>query len=130
MPALRPARNLLPRWRTTMLPAMTCSPPNFFRPSRLDSESRPLRVLPPAFLCAMALLGDAGDLHFGEVLPVTLLLVIVLAAAVLDDADLVAAAMRHDLGCDLAALDQRAADGVLVAIGDEQHLVERDLCAD
>src|SRR5690606_17694623 len=36
-----------------MLPATTCSPPNFFRPRRLDSESRPLRDEPPAFLCAI-----------------------------------------------------------------------------
>jgi hypothetical protein len=27
--------------------------PNFFTPRRLDSESRPLRDEPPAFLCAM-----------------------------------------------------------------------------
>src|ERR1043166_8715152 len=105
-----------------MLPAMTCSPPNFFSPSRLLCESRPLRVEPPAFLCAIAVLlgaGDVGDLHFREVLPMALLLVIVLAAAVLDDADLVAAAVRDDLGGDRATLHQRRADGLLVAVGDE-----------
>jgi hypothetical protein len=32
---------------------MTSSPPYFFTPSRLPAESRPLRELPPAFLCAM-----------------------------------------------------------------------------
>src|ERR1041385_993454 len=133
MPALTPALNLLPRWRTMMLPAITGSPPNFFSPSRFDSESRPLRVEPPAFLCAMVLLPllrDPGDLHFREVLPVTLLLVIVLAAAMLDDADLVAAAVRHDLGGDLAALDQRRAHGLLVAVGDQQHFLEGDGRAD
>jgi hypothetical protein len=31
----------------------TLSPPNFFTPRRLLCDSRPLRVLPPAFLCAM-----------------------------------------------------------------------------
>src|SRR5919199_1876885 len=36
-----------------MLPASTCSPPNFFTPRRLLSESRPFRDEPPAFLCAM-----------------------------------------------------------------------------
>src|ERR1051326_5218588 len=106
-----------------MLPAMTCSPPNFFSPSRFDSESRPLRVEPPAFLCAMAvssLLRDRRDLHFREVLPVTLLLVIVLAAAMLDDADLVAAAVGHDFRADLASLDRRRADRELVAFADQQ----------
>src|SRR6476469_2407343 len=37
-----------------MLPARTCSPPNFFTPRRLLSLSRPLRDEPPAFLCAMS----------------------------------------------------------------------------
>src|SRR5436190_3802467 len=37
-----------------MLPARTCSPPNFFTPRRFDSESRPLRDEPPAFLCAIS----------------------------------------------------------------------------
>jgi hypothetical protein len=35
---------------------ITASPPNFFTPRRLEFESRPLRVEPPAFLCAMGLL--------------------------------------------------------------------------
>src|ERR671911_28679 len=39
-----------------MLPGTTASPPNFFTPRRLDSESRPLRDEPPAFLCAISLL--------------------------------------------------------------------------
>src|SRR5690606_35094115 len=39
-----------------MLPASTASPPNFFTPRRLDSESRPLREEPPAFLCAIGVL--------------------------------------------------------------------------
>ena len=38
--------NLLPRWRTMMLPAVTTSPPNSFTPSRLLTLSRPLRTLP------------------------------------------------------------------------------------
>src|SRR5262249_15892139 len=71
-----------------------------------------------------------GDLHFREVLPVTLLLVIVLAAAVLDDADLVAAAVGHDFAADLAALDGRRANGELVAVADQEDFLERDLRAD
>src|SRR5690606_8836769 len=48
-----------------MFPARTASPPNFFTPRRLDSESRPLRDEPPAFLCAMILLLCA----FGAYIP-------------------------------------------------------------
>src|ERR1051325_995599 len=36
-----------------MLPPSTFSPPNFFTPSILGFESRPLREEPPAFLWAM-----------------------------------------------------------------------------
>src|SRR5690606_17102313 len=56
MPTFAPGCHFVPRWRTIMLPATTRSPPNFFTPRRLDSESRPLRDDPPAFLCAIRLL--------------------------------------------------------------------------
>lgn len=48
-----PARNLDPFCRIRISPAFTSAPPNRFTPSRLAFESLPLRVLPPAFLCAM-----------------------------------------------------------------------------
>src|SRR5438876_8937030 len=54
VPTFRPGLNFVPRWRTRMLPAVTNSPPNAFTPSRLLTLSRPLRVLPCPFLCAMA----------------------------------------------------------------------------
>src|SRR5262245_46086587 len=47
-----------------MLPASTFSPPNFFTPRRLDSESRPLRDEPPAFLCAIGVLLGAQSYSF------------------------------------------------------------------
>src|SRR5690606_1135991 len=50
---LAPGCHFVPRCRKMILPARTDSPPNFFTPRRLDSESRPLRDEPPAFLCAM-----------------------------------------------------------------------------
>src|ERR1700688_331441 len=53
MPTLAPGWNLVPRWRTRMLPGMTISPPNFLTPSRRPAVSRPLRELPPAFLWAI-----------------------------------------------------------------------------
>jgi hypothetical protein len=33
VPTFLPAMNLLPRWRTMMLPAVTASPPTFSRPA-------------------------------------------------------------------------------------------------
>jgi hypothetical protein len=36
-------------------PAVIASPPYALTPSRFECESRPLRELPPAFLCAICL---------------------------------------------------------------------------
>src|SRR5262249_56531460 len=54
MPTLLPGWKVVPRWRTMMLPAGTSWPPKRFTPRRWPGESRPLRELPPAFLCAIA----------------------------------------------------------------------------
>src|SRR5260370_39984191 len=87
-----------------MLPASTLSPPNFLTPNRFECESRPLRVLPPAFLCAIyftpveTLSDDRRDLHVGIRLPMSLLTLVVLAPAKLDDSDLVALAMAFHRG--------------------------------
>src|SRR5258708_14275381 len=53
VPTLLPAKNLVPRWRTMMLPAVTNSPPKHFTPNRFLTLSRPLRTLPCPFLCAI-----------------------------------------------------------------------------
>jgi len=39
--------------RTMMAPALMCSPPKALTPNILGLESRPLRVEPPPFFCAM-----------------------------------------------------------------------------
>src|SRR5512132_47752 len=52
-PTPAPGWKRVPRWRTMMLPGITSSPPNFLTPSRCPGLSRPLRELPPAFLCAI-----------------------------------------------------------------------------
>src|SRR5690606_30701780 len=72
--------------------------------------------------------GDAGDLDFGVMLPVAHLLAMVLAAAELDDADLVGAAVADDLRGDGGALE-RVADLDAVAVAQHEHVVERDLVA-
>jgi hypothetical protein len=64
------------------------------------------------------------------VLAVAHLLLVVLAPAELDDADLRVAAKRAQLGGDGGALDIRAADLHLGARADHQHVVERERVAD
>src|SRR5205809_805895 len=75
-----------------MLPGITTSPPNFFTPSRLPAESRPLRELPPAFLCALADQQDPADLERAAGLDIELL---DLDHVVLGDAILLAAGSDH-----------------------------------
>src|SRR6478735_10808854 len=85
-----------------MLPAMHSWPPNFFTPRRRPAESRPLRDEPPAFLCAIAIyscarrLADRHDLDDRVVLAVTVATAIIVAAALLEDDDLLGLRLRHD----------------------------------
>src|ERR1700722_15599618 len=123
-----------------MFPARTCSPPKRFTPRRLDSESRPFLVLPPAFLCAMTAVlyenrpekmltsagADVGDLHLGEELAMRLLSQIVRTALELDDRDLGAFAMAYDSADDLAAFEERGAELHVSAFADEQDFAELD----
>src|SRR6516162_2401368 len=124
-----------------MLPASTCSPPKRFTPRRLEWESRPFLVLPPAFLCAMSCFlpgycrsarADVGHLHFGKHLPVVLLPQVVRAALELHDRYLGALPMAHNRGDhvraladqqDLSKLDRGA--GLGVELLDAQHVVLR-----
>src|SRR5580704_13802106 len=110
-----------------MLPARTCSPPKRLTPRRLEWESRPFLVLPPAFLCAIARDSsgdDAGHLDFRIRLAMRLLAQVVLAAAELDDPDLAGLAVRLNRGRDLGPAQVGLADLEGVALADEQHLAE------
>jgi len=68
------------------------------------------------------------DLDFGVVLAMPLPLHVVLAAAELDDAHLVGAAMADDLGGDAGAVE-RVAELDAVAVAQHQDVVEGDLAA-
>src|SRR3954447_25149525 len=86
MPAPSPARKRVPRWRTMISPPVTVWPAKTLTPRRCALESRPLRLDPSPFLCAifavllllrrrgraaaLRLQLDAGHLDAGEVLPV------------------------------------------------------------
>src|SRR6476646_9909250 len=97
MPTLVPGRTWVPRCRTMIAQAVIASPPYALTPSRFECESRPLRELPPAFLCAICLprtyasADDAVDLQLGISLTMPLMLLVMLAAPHLEDRHLVAA---------------------------------------
>lgn len=78
-----------------MFPAIAASPEKIFTPRRLLSESRPFLELPTPFLCAifytmdlvvrLCFLGDdVADEYFCQVLAVTVLFLVTLAAFFLE----------------------------------------------
>src|SRR3990167_1412894 len=111
-------------------PALTSSPPNAFTPSILGLESRPFRVEPPPFFCAMLTYSsgcDRRDLQFGEILTVTLALLVVLATTHLEDVNLVVPTMCQNRDCDRCAGNQGSANLDLAAVADCQNLIKHDL---
>src|SRR3954469_11284039 len=54
MPTPGPGLKRVPRWRTMISPPVTVWPANTFTPRRFALESRPLRLEPRPFLCAMS----------------------------------------------------------------------------
>src|SRR6516164_1933395 len=135
MPTCVPGWNLVPRWRTMILPGITISPPNFLTPSRLPRLSRPLRDEPPAFLCAIcysflmlraARASDLGDPQHGLVLAMTLLAPIIVTPLLFEDDDLVRPRLLDDGGADRSAAEQRRAGCNLGPFADHQHFGELD----
>src|ERR1700712_4409718 len=90
MPTFLPGWNLVPRWRTMIVPAWIWVPPNTFTPRRCALESRPLRVEPPPFVFDMvwSALRDGGDLDDVVVLPVPIPAALVGAPLVRESVDL------------------------------------------
>src|SRR5476651_2150740 len=114
-----------------MLPDTTFWPPKRFTPRRRPSESRPLREEPPAFLCAIVLLrslwlgDDLFDLDHRQILTMTVLATRILAAALLEDDQMFAAALLHDRADNLGAGNGRLAD----LVAHHQDVGELDLGA-
>src|SRR6185295_4900488 len=146
MPTFAPGWNLVPRWRTRMLPASTSSAPNFLTPRRRPAVSRPLRDEPPAFLCAIARTPysdcsggldarrrsgglDIGDAQHRLELPVAALAAIVVTAVLLEDQNLVGLGLVQHLGGYRSAFHQRRADRQVRILADHQNLVEGDVVA-
>src|SRR5438270_11216397 len=91
---------------------------------RLSYE--PLLLL---FLAARLAERDILDADLGERLPMALLFRIVFTTLVLEDDDLFAESLLHDLGGDVRAFNRRCADVSLVAIDAENDVVEGDFGA-
>src|SRR3569832_3003564 len=77
-----------------------------------------------------SLCGDAADLHFGEVLATALALAIALAAAHLENLDLVAACLVQHGGRDCCATQHGGTHLDVGTVAHHQHLVKGDLAAD
>src|SRR6266566_1934424 len=110
-----------------MLPATTCSPPNFFTPRYCGLLSRPLREEPTPFLCAIcprSAEADVVDLDFREALPVAAFARVVLPAFLLEHHDLFSAPVPDDFARDLGALQRRHARLDVCAVVAEEHVGE------
>src|SRR6185503_8578455 len=136
MPTLGPAWNLVPRWRTITEPAGTTCPPNTFTPSIFGCESRPLRVEPPPFFCAMFVDScvrnsgrDRADLELGVRLTMPAVALVVLAAAHLEDANLRVQAVRDHFGFDAGPGEERRACAQVGSLADRQDLIEHHFLA-
>src|SRR5215471_18531054 len=116
-----------------MFPARTVSPPYFLTPRYCGLLSRPFRLEPTPFLCAMdrsdSAECDVVDLHFREALPMALLLRVVLAALHLEHDHLVALSVTDDLAGDLRPFQDGRAGVHFLPVGAEEHLIEGDLGA-
>src|SRR5205085_9947554 len=78
-------------------------------------------------LCSLAC--DRTDLQLGELLAMPLALLVVLATAHLEDANLVVLAVSHDRGCHSCAGHPGSADLDLAAVADGEDLVDHDFLA-
>src|SRR4051812_1278799 len=140
MPTPGPGLKRVPRWRTMISPPVTRWPANTFTPRRFASESRPLRLEPSPFLCAIRLFllfclrgalrrsGDLLYLYAAEEGSVPHLAAMALLRAVRGDPDLGSLqVLGHDgLDLHLAELCPIHHRGLVVG---EQQRARRDLRA-
>src|SRR5262245_23660295 len=99
-----------------MEPPVTRLPSKRLTPSRCELLSRPLRDDPCPFFCAIRLDLNVGDAHAGQMGPMPLRPAILLAALLLENADLLALVELADHAEHLGALDERRARGHVALI--------------
>src|SRR5438309_10657791 len=110
-------------------PASTRAPAYSLTPSRWPALSRPLRVEPAPFLCAMSLCLDLRDSESRLVLPVAARLPRTRLVLVLEHPDLRSSSMPDDLGRHDGVGHEGGPRTDTNAVGEEQHLVEDDRLA-
>src|SRR5579864_3282425 len=128
-PTLVPGKKRVPRWRTMIEPPLTSSPPKRLTPRCCGLESRPLRLEPCPFFCAMSSCSlssgvryrcvrrlrclrqlDLVDADAGVVLAMADRLALRVALLVLEHPDLRALRLADQRRGDQRPLDQRLAD--------------------
>src|SRR3712207_353957 len=133
MPTPTPGLKRVPRWRTMISPPVTTWPAKTFTPRNWGFESRPLRLEPRPFLCAISwspsLLGlgrgsqvDPGDPDARELLAVTGAALVAALGLELEDADLRTALVAEDGGLDANAAEIAAGEQGPVPAGRHQRL--------
>src|SRR5215218_6146397 len=115
-------------------PPVTVWPAKTFTPSRLELESRPLRLEPRPFLCAIfggllllrarraAADRDARDLQASQLLAVARGALVAALGLELEHAQLLAALVAEDRGLDLDAAEVAALEQRVVVAAVEQRL--------
>src|SRR5918997_1662036 len=122
----------VPSWRMMIFPARTVSPPKTLTPRLCPLLSRPLRELPPAFLCAISYLLpiNSGDLESGLMLPMTSLATVALASFLLKHQNLLRFCLTDNLTRHRGVLHQRRADFDLAIAANKQDISQSYLFAD
>src|SRR4051812_41247457 len=124
MPAPSPALKRVPRWRTMISPPVTVCPANTFTPRRFALESRPLRLEPRPFLCAIssAPLADRRDPDARQLLAVARPALVAALRLELEHAELRAALVGHDLGPHARGRQAVALEHRVAVAGQQQGL--------
>src|SRR4051812_16002440 len=134
MPTPSPGLKRVPRWRTMISPPLTVWPANTLTPRRFALESRPLRLEPRPFLCAMRsapllVRADRGDPDPRELLAVARAALVPALGLELEHAQLRPALVRDDLGLDHRGGEPVALEHGIPVAGQQQRL-QRDGGAD
>src|SRR5690349_12262771 len=124
IPTPSPGLNLVPRWRTMISPPVTVCPANTFTPRRLAFESRPLRLEPRPFLCAIssAPLADRRDADARQLLAVAGAPLVAALGLELEHAELRPALVRDDLGLHARGRQAVALEHGVAVAGQQQRL--------